>query len=372
MGKNVMAKRTVLVVWAVAILLCLVSTGVACTHLQIWSARVCRSTSARTADSSAWICPPYDIIILTGNTSPLPVGNVAAQCEQLMAAGKKIFINGYQPYLCFAESGQLIENLYYADRLFGAAKGVSKVVTGTPVLPASLERDPMITAIGIKDYPLSCFVLPNPAPVQVTLGGQIIAFLGPTGGALRGGPEYEYNILDYGKLVNYLRYGDPMIVGFANDRIEGLPVVSWEVHCHAPYSASARNAVIGLAERYSIPLDCLLTLCGVTPEAATWWESVTSPLIAKGSHSRTHPGVWADVSDVLYETTQAVEDQKLLIPSTIDCFNFSGDMSPTAAQMDQIYAAGMLFGGFGIFPRQCPPGRLLHQIPVDTHESVVA
>ena len=364
--------------WTVAVLFCLISSAADCqralvvTTDQYWSPRIATPYGGMYpfADLVGAGLPfdvrtysrflsmdmsPYDVIVLTGNTSPVPVADVATRCEQLIAAGKKIFINGHQPFQRFTESGQLVEELYYADRLFGAAKGQYKMVNGIPVMPASLEKDPMITAVGGGYYYLSWFVLQNPAPIQVTIEDCLIAFLGPTGGALRGGGcEYEYNLFDYGKLVNYLRYGDGLIVGFANDRIEGLPVVSWEVHCHVPGGVSARNAVISLAERYGIPLDCLLVLGGINAQTAAWWESVTSPLIAKGSHTRTHPNVWQWVPDVLYETTEALEDQRAMIPSTINFFDFSGDMNPTAAQMDQIYAAGTLFGGNGWHPRKCP------------------
>ena len=95
LGKNAMAKRTVSVVWAVAILLCLVSTAADCQRALVVTTGPNQPPTNSTpygalypfADLVGAGIPfdvrtyskfltvdlsPYDIIILTGHTSPVP------------------------------------------------------------------------------------------------------------------------------------------------------------------------------------------------------------------------------------------------------------------------------------------------------------
>ena len=296
---------------------------------------------------------PYDVIILNGHTSPVPVEQVAQRCEAAMAAGKRVFINGYRPYRCYDSTGTTYDEVYYADRLFGVPKGPDRLVTAVPVMPPSLQKDAELAALGVAGTYIGTFAPASPFSAEITLGGHVICFIGPDGGALKGHTEYEHNLLDYGKLVNYIRHGDATIVGFANDRIDGKPVVAWHVDCHVPSDPVAVDSLLSLAEQHGIPLDNTLTYQEITPAGAAKWNSVTNSLMAIGGHSRTHPQDWPSLPDVLYESTEAIEDQRGLIPNTIDFFSASGAKNLTSAQLDQVYQTGVLFDGQGQGRRKC-------------------
>lgn len=301
---------------------------------------------------------PYDVIILNGYTTPTPVSQVADRCAALMAAGKKIFINGYYPFRCYDSTGKTYTELYYADRLFGATKAVSGRLTGAATVPATIEKDPAVTAIGISNVDTWGFVLPSPAPAQVYLGARLIGFAGPTGGALRGFTEYEYNLIDYGKLVNFIRHGDGMVVGFANDRYKGVPIAAFHTDCHAPSQLSAVDALVNISNKYSLPVTNTLVLNGITvPTGASKWNGITSPYVAVGSHSRTHPQDWPSLTTttaLASESQLAISDEKALIPKTLNFLSFSGSKNPTDWQLDWLYQNGVLFDGQGQQARKVP------------------
>lgn len=297
---------------------------------------------------------PYDVIILNGHTSPVPVAQVAQRCVDLQAAGKKIFINGNRPFKSYDVTGTIATEIVYTDRLFNAPKYKEYVVTGYPTLPAGLQKDPVISTIGLSNRYIWTFAPASPPPVEIRLAGKLIGFVGPTGGALWGNTEYEYNLLDYGKLVNYIRYGDALTVGFANDRTEGQPIVAFHVDCHIPSRASAVDALNNLSATYGIPLDNALTLSQLNSAGAAKWNSVTNPLIAVGSHTRTHPQNWPSVTDLWSETGQAIADTRSMIPRTLNFLAFSGSKNPTTAQLDQLFQWGVRFDGQGQECRRCP------------------
>jgi hypothetical protein len=308
---------------------------------------------------------PYDLIILNGHTSPVPVAQVSQRCQDLMAAGKKIFINGYLPFRSYDVTGTILTELYYADALFGAQPGGQFWVTGLPTLPASLQKDPMITAAGVSDRYIQTFSLPSPAPVEIRLAGKLVGFVGPTGGALRGYSEYEFNLLDYGKLVNYIRHGDATIVGFANDRVDGSPIVAFHTDCHAPSRETAINGLSDLTTKYGVKLTNTLTYAGLTAGGAAKWNSITNPLMAVGSHSRTHPNDWTAVTNLWSETGQAIADTRTMIPRTLNFLTFTGSKNPTVAQLDQLVQWGVLFDGQGLGGRRCPwPDSTYHEYQV--------
>ena len=295
---------------------------------------------------------PYDVIILNMHTSPTPVDQVSQRCQSLLAAGKKIFINGFLPFMCYDSAGVTYTENCYSDVLFGAHASVGYAVSGlaTATVPYSMEKDPLITTAGVLNAFVPTFVLQTPAPIEIRIGGRLVGFVGPKGGAIRGYTDYEYSLFDYGKLVNYLRYGDPMIVGFANDRDGGVPIVAFHTDCHAPSSASAVNGLAALSARYDLPLVNTLTLCSLDSAGAQLWNSITSPLMAVGSHSRTHPNNWPDLTvpaGLDSETRQAIADQRQIIPRTVNYLSFSGSKNPNAAELDQLTQWGVLFGGKG-------------------------
>lgn len=290
----------------------------------------------------------HDVIMLSGHTSPTPVSDVAAKCQLARQQGRKIFVNGDWPFRRYDLTGKQIERVNYACTLFNVIDSGTRSVSGTATVPAAVEKDPTVTAV-----PLSGSVWPrvysfrSTPPMTITLSGYAIGFLYPEGGAIDSQHDYFMNILDYGKIALYLRYGSTADVGFANDRIDGHPIVSLEVHSDGINDLVALDKLSELATDCNIPLMTLLILSKLAPSTISKWNTITNPLVGIGSHSRTHQMDWPPIPDVLYETSQAIADQTLIIPRTINYFNFSGNMNPTTAQTEQIYSAGVLFGAGG-------------------------
>ncbi len=293
---------------------------------------------------------PYDVIILSGYTTPTPVSQVADRCVALMSGGKKIFINGCMPFGCYNASGTAYtEFLYYVDRLFGVSAGWSGNITGAAVVPHGIEKDPDITAIGVSNTYIRSFNMPTPAPpMQITIGGKVVGFAGPKGGALRGYSEYEFNLIDYGKLVNFIRNGDATIVGFANDRLRGKPIAAFHTDCHDPSTTVSVDALTALSARYNIPVTHTLVYSAINSTGIAKWNSIAAnPLVGIGSHTRTHPSDWPSVTNLASETSQAILDERVLIPATLNFLSFSGSKNPTDSQLDWLYQNNVLFDGQG-------------------------
>lgn len=288
----------------------------------------------------------YDVVVLNGHTSPVPVADVAAKCQTAIGDGRKIFINGLWPYKRYDTSGSLVETLNYSFSLFNATDGGSRRLVGNPVLPKTIEKAPSITAVVLTTW-INTWSFATPPPITMTLGGGIFGFLCPSGGAVDGSHENFLTVLDYGKVVSYLRNGCPTVLGFANDRIGGKPLVSFEVHCDRTKDLVAIDGLNAMSRELGIPLINLLVYRSIDTAAAAKWNNLNNPLMTIGSHSRNHPQSWPPVPDVLYETSGAIADQRVLVPSTINYFNFSGGMDPTTVQIDQIHAAGVSFGAGG-------------------------
>jgi len=298
----------------------------------------------------------HDIIILNGHTSPTPVSTVAAKCQEAMAAGRKIFINGYRPYMRYNTSGQLVEQINYCTTLFNLTYR-SKPVSGVASLPAFIEKDPLITACGFPSYWVNTFSFTTDPPVLIKMSGYNVGFLGSTGGCIDScGGTYFMSILDYGKVVTYLRYGQPGLVGFSLDRIGGKPVVSFEVHCDSTSDIKAINGLVSLANDMQMPLTNLLVYDYLTSNSISKWNEVsTNQLMLIGSHSKSHPQDWPSVSDFWGQTIGALNSQRIVIPATGNYFNFSGSMNPTIQQIDQLYSSGVVFGGRGFDLRYVKP-----------------
>lgn len=288
----------------------------------------------------------YDVIVLNGHTSPVPVADVAAKCQAAIGEGRKVFINGSYPYRRYNTNGTLAETLNYSYALFGATCSGRPYLVGKPVLPRAIEKDPSITAVSLNAW-IDTWQFATPPPITMTVANGIFGFLCPSGGAVDGSTDNLMCLLDYGKVVSYLRNGYPTVVGFANDRIDGKPIAAFEVHCDRTKNLVAIDALNAMSQDLGMPLSNLLVYANIDSAAAAKWNNLNNPLMRIGSHSRTHPQSWPPVPNVLYETSEAIAAQKAVIPATIDYFNFSGSMDPTAAQMDQIRAAGVSFGGKG-------------------------
>jgi len=305
----------------------------------------------------------YDVVILNGHTSPTPVSDVAAKCQAALQEGRKVFVNGDLPYKRYDATGKLIESLNYSLDLFDVQDTGNRKLNGALCVPPAIEKDPGITSAGFNDAYVRVFSFRTPPDMAITASGNAIGFLYPQGGALNNGStSWLLNVLDYGKVVAYLRYGTSAIVGFANDRIEGQPIVSFEVHGETPYDPVSVNAVNALAADFSMPLYNLLVYCRLNADAIAHYNSISNPFLLIGSHSRTHPMDWPSVPDVYYETRDALTDQRGLIPATGNYFDFSGAMNPTTEQIDQIYSAGVVFGAGGGETRgwKLPSGDWVH------------
>ncbi|MCL6630656.1 MAG: hypothetical protein K6U00_13760, partial [Armatimonadetes bacterium] len=94
----------------------------------------------------------YDVIVLSGHTTPTPVADVAAKCQSAMQQGHKIFINGHWPFLRFdptrSDKEILVEENRFCYNLFNVTNLGAKALTGVPSIPASIQKDPAVTALG--------------------------------------------------------------------------------------------------------------------------------------------------------------------------------------------------------------------------------
>ena len=289
----------------------------------------------------------YDIVILNGETAPIPAAKVAAKCAHELQSGRKIFINGYLPYTRYDDGGNLIETSEYGSSLFRFTFD-THWLSGKAVVPEDMEKDRDITSIGhILVKARTCVFIIQPDK-KILLDGHMIGFLNANGGMLSGSSDYMLNLLDYGKVVGYLRYGNSGIIGFANDRIDGKPLVSFEIHCDATRDLLAIDAIESLANEFHLPLVNLLVRDRITEAAEKRWNAASrNPHLAFGSHSRTHPMDWPTVSDFEGQTKGALDSQRTIIPATGAYFNFSGTMNPTPKQIDDLYKSGTIFGGKG-------------------------
>lgn len=304
----------------------------------------------------------YDVIILNGHTSPVPVSEVSFKCQAALQDGRKVFVNGESCFRMYNEQGVLAEFLRYTLTLFDARISWSGYVNGNIEVPACIEKDPTLTALSWTNFWVNEYSFTNLPAISIKVGGRTIGFLYPNGGALDTSNLAAMHILDYGKVVSYLRYGHPEIIGFANDRIEGRPIVSFDVHCDSSSDVAAIDQLLSLATDYNLPLVNLLVYNRLTSSAiAKWNEVAASPLMQIGSHSRSHPMDWPSVPNIAYETSGAIAAQKELIPATKDIFNWSGSMNPTIEQFLYVANAGILMGGGGGDERRIklPDGSLL-------------
>ncbi|MCE5242540.1 MAG: hypothetical protein ABFD98_05300 [Syntrophobacteraceae bacterium] len=301
----------------------------------------------RFVDMSFGDSDAHDVVILNGHTAPIPVADVAAKCLRWLQAGRKIFINGYLPFTRYDDGGKQVETVEYGQELFDFTFD-THWVNGKAIVPEDLEKDREITSIGHFLSRVHTCRLKSQQDRSMTLNGHTIAFLTAKGGVVSGTSDYILNLLDYGKVVNHLRYGGTGMVGFANDRIGGKPLVSFEVHCDATRDLAAIDAVESLADEFRLPLLNLLVRDKITEAAAKRWnEASRNPFMAIGSHSRTHPQDWPSVSDFDDQTRGALESQRAIVPATGTYFNFSGAMNPTPRQIDDLYRSGTIFGAKG-------------------------
>lgn len=291
----------------------------------------------------------HDVIILNGHTTPVSVATVSSKCQSAVNSGRKVFINGTWPYSRYDyTTGQIAEKTYYSNVLFGATCSGPYKASGVVTVPSQIEKDPTITAYG-ETTPNSVmyFTFQSDPALKIVASGKVIGFVGPHGGAIESVAEYSLSLLDYGKLVAYMRCGDTPAAGFANDRTEGDPIASFEVHCDTTSSAAATAQLDALSQSLQIPLVNLLVYRKLNTSVAATWNALTNPLMVIGSHSRTHPNDWPSLPSLASETTGALADQKLLVPKTINFLDFSGNMNPSTAQIDQLFSWGLPFGAAG-------------------------
>ncbi len=293
----------------------------------------------------------HDIIFLNGHTSPVESHRIGKKCREIMQTGRKIFINGDLPYSCFDKKEKRLRREMFSEDLFALkcrlAWGFGKIV-----VPKAFEKDADITGSVQLPHRLHSFAFQNTPEVTFTLGKHIVGFLTTSGGAVDGSSDYLLNMLDYGRITGYLRYGHTGIVGFANDRIDGRPIFSLEVHCDLTRNINAIDALEEMADDMQMPLTNLLVLNRSTDSSIVRWnQAAENPLMLIGSHSRSHPHVWPEVTDFFAETAGALENQRKLIPKTSHYFNFSGRMNPTRQQLEALHDDGVIYGGQGHTPR---------------------
>lgn len=298
----------------------------------------------------------HDVIILNGHisnnrTPPITTADILAKCRTAITDGRKVFINGTLPFKRYDSLGKQLENNNYATSLFHVSLAGSCKVSGIPAVPAGILKDPSIAAKGLTGNWITPYTFNTQPAMLISVNGFSVGFLYPQGGALCECDYSDYigNLLDYGRVVSYLRYGYPSVLGFANDRIDGKPIASFEVHCDTTNNLGFIDGVNNLAKDFDLPLVNLLVYANLTPESITKWNSVAGPLMRIGSHSRTHPMDWPSLPSALYQSREALNDQKNIanITSTCNYFNFSGSMNPTSTQIEDIFNSGVIFGAGG-------------------------
>lgn len=293
----------------------------------------------------------HDIVFLNGHASPVNALRIGRKCQEAISSGRKIFVNGHLPYIQYDKNGKQTDRLVFSETLFNL-NCRHAWTSGRAVVPNAVEKDPEITRKGHLLRQANTFVFKSSPEAKITIGRHIVGFLTPNGGAIDGSSDYLLNLLDYGKVTGYLRYGHPRIVGFANDRINGRPIVSIEVHCDLSKNTTAIDDLENMANEFQIPFSNLLVFARNTEASIKRWnEAGKNPLMLIGSHSRTHPKYWPQVADFYNETTGALIDQRKSIPMTSHYFNFSGRMNPTGAQIDELFKSGTIFGADGREPR---------------------
>jgi hypothetical protein len=289
----------------------------------------------------------HDIIFLNGHTSPVDGHKVAAKCQEAINSERKIFINGHLPYFQYDKNGKQLTSVIFSEAIFDLQYNHSWIF-GRAKVPKAFEKDPFITRKGHRLKQTNTFKLKKSPEIKITMGSHIVGFLTPKGGAIDGSSDYLLNLLDYGKVVGYLRYGRPEIVGFANDRINGQPIVSLEVHCDTTNNISAIDHLENIANEFQIPFTNLLVWSRSTDASIKRWNKASkNPLMFIGSHSRNHPKLWPQIKDLHDETIGAINDQRKSIPKTGNYFNFSGWMNPSKSQIDELAKSDIIFGAQG-------------------------
>lgn len=290
---------------------------------------------------------PHDIIFLNGHTTPVDVKEIALKCREAIKSGRKIFINGHLPYTQYDDKGKLIAKMMYSEDLFDL-RCVAAWGFGKAKVPERFEKDKEITRMGCLFNKFNSFRFSKSPEVEITLGRLLVGFLTLKGGAIDGSSEYLLNLIDYGKIVGYLRYGRSEIIGFANDRVKGRPIASFEVHCDITASMESVDTLETFTKNFDIPLTCLLVLSRCTEDSNQRWNKASqNPLIYIGSHSKTHPHNWEEVASLFDETNGAIKKQRQCISRTGSYFNFSGRMNPTVKQIHELFKSDTVFGARG-------------------------
>jgi len=291
----------------------------------------------------------YDIIVLCGHTSPTAVSSVATKCQQAMAAGKKIFLNGRDCYFRYSTSGALLEQNNFCTLLFPIKNRTGRTLSGAPSIPSAIQKDQSLTSASYGNTTLFTYTFNSQPAMTISLGGYVVGFLYPQGGLIEDSTTVPMYWLDYGKVVSYLRYGTPTVIGFANDRIGGIPIASIEVHCHG--DATAIDWLNALTTDCNMPLTNCLVNNTLNSSIITQWNQVSTsnPLMLIGSHSRTHPQDWPSigVSSAVDQTIGSIADLQKIIPRTENYLTFSGNMNPNTAEIDAMYSGGLIFGAAG-------------------------
>ena len=298
----------------------------------------------------------HDIIMLCGHTSPTPVTSVAAKCSAAIQQGRKVYVHTEYPHMRYDDAGNRVEYQRYALDLFSIVQAGWATLSGSVNLPSLIEQDPFITAIQQPPRSMNTYACAAPPPVVISIGNNCCGFLGANGGIVGLVSVQQKNLINYGKLASYLRYGDGCRAGFANDRIDGKPIAAFELHCDMTSYVPAIDAIDAFTRQYHVPLIALLICNRLNSATANKWNGLNNPYITFGSHSYSHPNDWTKLSDsdFLFETSYAMNLQRQMIPSTKNYFNFSGSVNPTSHQLDLIYNTGIVFGAAGAEMRSFP------------------
>ena len=286
----------------------------------------------------------YGLVILAGYVDLVDPVKLVETCKEILNENRKIFINGIR--LKKTEKNTSIEEIL--EKILNV--DVRKLwFYGSVKIPIDIEKDNKITQEMPLVYRGRHFIIDKMSVKKITVNDKIVGFLSRNIGVIDGSKEFLLNILDYGKVVGYMMYGNSPKVGFSLDRIESRPIVSFEVHCDSTNDLEAIKNIDELSKKYEIPLINLLVTSKLDNESIKLWKRITesNKFLLIGSHSHTHPDDWKKVVDFKKETIDSLSIIKNHFPAATNYFNFSGWMNPTFEQLNILESENIIFGGKG-------------------------
>ena len=264
-------------------------------------------------------------------------------------------------------TGARLNDSEFASSLWPVKFKGAQQVSGDLQIPDWLQRDPAITKMGFKPIYLRWYEPQQTPTISLNCGGKLIGFLYNKGGFIDNNQFLPMRILNYARIVQWLRDQSVRSCDVANDVSNGKRIVSFEIHGDMCSDASLPPIIKSVANSLKMPLTCLLVSSFLTPSSLSAWQNASdSPYVLIGSHSMTHPYVWSQLTtdaEVLDQTKGSIDALLPNFPNVVNYLDFSGDMNPTADQLRLINAAGVNHGakGASYFSVKDDSGNLIYE-----------